>query len=60
MYCVSCIVYCVLCNTCNTVIRNTVIRNTACAHVRSNITVRVYVCMCVCAVILPRLHTRVL
>lgn len=51
-YCVLCIVYCVI-----LVIRNTVIRNTACAYVRSNITVRVYVCACcitVCA------HARVL
>ena len=40
-YCVLCIVYCVI-----PVIRNTVIRNTACAYVRSNITVRVYVCAC--------------
>ena len=46
VYCVLCIVvirivYCVI-----PVIRNTVIRNTACAYVRSNITVRVYVCAC--------------
>ena len=42
--------YCVI-----PVIRNTVIRNTACAYVRSNITVRVYVCAYTCVrVVLPR------